>query len=82
MNIFFSRDRSGTESNFEPLAIIEHRGRMTSDGDGQGHYICDVKHKNTQNWFRTNDNENPLLISISNVSKRGVVVLYKKIPKD
>ena len=50
---------------------------MTTDSEGQGHYICDVKTKNNQ-WFRTNDNKIPVQIKAENVTKYPVVVLYKK----
>ena len=52
---------------------------MTEKGEGQGHYICDIKNKEDQLWYRTNDNHNPVPISINNVTKHPVVVLFKKI---
>ena len=51
---------------------------MTKDGDGQGHYICDVKCSITHQWYRTNDNMDPVVISKEDVSKQSVVILYKK----
>ena len=60
------------------LAIIEHEGSMTSDGESQGHYICDVKCKETNSWFRTNDNQNPVAITCQSVTKNAVVILYKR----
>ena len=33
------RAKSSSEAHFEPMAVIEHEGTMTSDGDGHGHYI-------------------------------------------
>ena len=72
------RDKSSSEAQFEPLAVIDHKGTMTSDGDGQGHYICDVKSKETNTWFRTNDNMKPVPISSHSVTKNAVVVLYKR----
>ena len=50
------RDESGTDASFEPIAVIDHQGEMTRDGEGQGHYICDLIHKDSQNWYRTIDN--------------------------
>ena len=76
---FFCRDYSGAVSSFKAVAIIEHKGEMTDDGDGQGHYICDVRCKETNSWFRTNDNKIPSPISLQNVTKNAVVVLYKKV---
>ena len=78
INLLF-RDKTGSVCSYEAISVIEHQGAMTSDGEGQGHYICDVKHKSTQTWYKTNDNDNPLPISISNVTKRAIVVLYKKL---
>ena len=63
---------------FEALAIIEHSGNMTRDGDGQGHYICDVKCSQTKLWFRTNDNMDPFPITQESVTENAVVVLYKR----
>ena len=40
------RDYQGTRSNYLPVAVISHQGQMTTDGEGQGHYICDVRTKN------------------------------------
>ena len=60
------------ESTFEAVALIEHQGQMTSDGEGQGHY-------KDNHWYRTNDNKSPAKISQEYVSKKSVVVLYKKI---
>ena len=58
--------------------MIEHHGSMTQDGEGQGHYICDVKCIKSNKWFRTNDNDVPMPISVDHVTKNGVVILYKK----
>ena len=51
---------------------------MTSDGDGQGHYICDVKCSQTKFWFRTNDNMDPFPINHESVTENAVVILYKR----
>ena len=78
ITFFFIRDQSRTEAEFEALAVIEHAGNMTSDGDGQGHYICDIKCSQSKAWFRTNDNLDPVPINLHSVTKRAVVVLYKR----
>ena len=52
---------------------------MTRDGEGQGHYIRDVKCSQKQQWFRTNDNEDPVPIEVDDVSKHGVVILYNMV---
>ena len=56
---------------------ISSRDSMTRDGEGQGHYICDVKAKDNQ-WYKTNDNDSPVQISRQHVSKKSAVVLYRK----
>ena len=50
LNSFNFRDDLGSESNYEVLAVIHYQGEMTNDGDGQGHYICDVKSKDSEEW--------------------------------
>ena len=64
---------------FEPIALIEHQGAMLEEGQTCGHYICDLKDKKSGLWFRTNDNLTPFHINPSNVTKKPVVVLYKKL---
>ena len=76
--IKYFRDNYGTSCIFEAVSMIEHKGQMTADGEGQGHYTCDVKTKDGS-WYRTNDNKIPSQISRNNLSKRSVVVLYSKI---
>ena len=51
---------------------------MTADGEGQGHYTCDVKTKDGH-WYRTNDNEAPIKISRRNISRKCAVMLYSKV---
>ena len=57
---------------------MRDEGTMTRDGDGQGHYICDVKCGETKTWFRTDDNTSPVQISPHSVTKNAVVILYKR----
>ena len=75
----YFRDKSGETARYEPIALVEHQGIMSEEGRTQGHYICDLKVKETLNWFRTNDNQEAIPISLSNVTKKPVVVLYRKI---
>ena len=74
-----SRDWSGMYANFEPIALVEHQGHLSQDGETQGHYICDLEDKETLQWFRTNDNQNPVQIELKSVTQKPVVILYKKI---
>ena len=54
---------------------LGHSGSMTNDGDGQGHYVFDMKCSQSKTWFRTNDNKDPVPISHDNVTKKAVVIL-------
>ena len=72
------RDNLGIRSTFKSIAVISHHGQMTTDGEGQGHYTCDVRTKDGQ-WYKTNDNEVPVKITKRKLSKKCAVVLYSKI---
>ena len=61
------------------MAIIEFQGTVSTTGRSDGHYVCDVKDRSTGMWFRTNDNNDPHLIELVDVSKFAYVVLYRKI---
>ena len=66
-------------SGYEAVAVIEYQGTISRAGVSQGHYICDIKDKETNLWFRTNDNRNPVQISTSQVSKKASAVLFKRL---
>ena len=70
-------DKIGSVSLFEPIAVIEHWGGMTTGGSTQGHYVCDIKSRQ-ERWYRTSDNSIPKEISKRKVSKQAAVVLYFK----
>ena len=72
------RDYQGEEGIYEAIAIVNHEGGMTADGEAQGHYICDVKSKVSDKWFRTNDNQIPVPIFQKNVKKNGIVILFRR----
>ena len=76
-NLF--RDVSGMNAFYQLISVIDYKGRVTSIGDSQGHYTCDVQDVKTKFWFRTNDNCTPLQIQNTEVSKNGYVMLYKRI---
>ena len=63
---------------FEAIGVVEYRGIISSTGESQGHYTCDIKYPHSQMWYRTNDSSIPILIQPKNVSKYPYVVLYKK----
>ena len=79
---FSFRDKSREYTQYEPIALVEHQGHISEDGETQGHYICDLEDMETSAWFRTNDNRVSIPISITDVTTNPVVILYKKIKLD
>ena len=77
---FYYRDDNGTEAWYEAISVIDFHGSISNSGESRGHYTCDVKDAQTQTWYRTNDDRNPVQIHINDVSRHGYVVLYKRIP--
>ena len=77
--IFYDRDACGDVSGYSAVAVIEFQGTLTRAGSSQGHYICDIKDKETNLWFRTNDNRNPIQISTNQVSRKPYAVLFKRM---
>ena len=72
-------DSNNCEAMFEPICIVQHQGVLTGDGGSYGHYTADVKEQKSSKWYRTSDNEIPIHINPSEVTKRGYVFLYKNI---
>ena len=70
-------DKVGSTSTFCPIAVIDHTGSMQSQGQTQGHYMCDVKTRENK-WFHTSDNMTPKEITERQVTKQAAVVLYSK----
>ena len=66
---------------FEPIGILEHIGDVNARGESDGHYICDIKDKLSNYWFRTNDSQLPILLCTDDVTKLGYCILYKCISK-
>ena len=75
----FFRDKADHVTKYEPVSIIEFRGRLNAAGTSSGHYICDLKDKKSGMWYRTNDNNDPIQIDEINISKSAYVVLYNKL---
>ena len=71
-------DSENRPQTYMPISIIEHEGSFLSSKTSQGHYTCDVKSIETNNWYRTNDEFVPQLIQQNQVTKKGYVILYKK----
>ena len=73
-----SRDANGTDAWYEPVGVIEHKGRLSNSGSSSGHYVCDVKETSSKQWFRTNDDCLPIQIDSTDVSKKGYAILLKR----
>ena len=79
IQIFFNfRDSNGSDAWYEPIGVIEHKGKLGESGLSGGHYVCDVKEKYSKQWFRTNDDCMPVQISSSEVSKQGYAILLRR----
>ena len=76
---FNNRDAGGEVSGYEAVAVIEYQGTLSRAGDSQGHYICDIKNKKRNAWFRTNDDCTPIPIRNSEVSRKPYAVLFKRM---
>ena len=74
------RDDDNQIIQYEPVAVIEFQGTVRSGGYSDGHYICDIKDRFSESWFRTNDNNIPIPISVENVSKAAYVILFRRLP--
>ena len=74
----YFRDSEGFQGWYEAISVIEYNGRLNSSGESDGHYTCDIKENITNMWFKTNDSTDPFQIRVSDVSKHGYVVLYKR----
>ena len=79
MSKYIFRDATGSQVWYEAISVIEHMGGLSSTGESGGHYICDVKDKASNRWFRTNDDRTPVQIRTSDVSENGYVVLFKRV---
>ena len=69
---------NGLHTCYESIAVIEYLGNITRSGDTWGHYICDVRDKWFR-WYRTNDNQNPIQLKVSDVSKKGYAIMFKRV---
>ena len=63
---------------YESVAVLEYDGRLRKSGESGGHYTCDVKESVSKMWFRTNDEQEPMPINVSDVSKNAFEVLLKQ----
>ena len=72
-------DSKGIRATYEPIAVIQHQGSINTRGQSSGHYIADIKNQIHQQWFRTSDNEDPVIITPSQVSKTGYIILFARV---
>ena len=79
--IFFLiyRDFEGNDYFYQPVAVIDFKGKLSEDGKSGGHYTCHIKDIDTDYWFVTNDNTLPRKINADSVSKYGYVILYERL---
>ena len=77
--MYICRDAGELQSCYQAISVIEYWGRLNSTGESQGHYISDIKNEIKNMWFRTNNNSDPIPITVADVSKYGYVVLFKKV---
>ena len=77
--MYLSRDSVGVEAWYQPISVIEFKGTLSPNGDSHGHYLCDIKDKITNSWYRTSDEIKPIPIAETDVSKFGYVVLFKRV---
>ena len=68
----------GNEASYEPISLVEFEGSISSTGQSQGHYICDIRECLSKLWFRANDNNYPTPIRPKDVSKNAYVILLKR----
>ena len=66
----------GLDCFYDPVAVLEHRG--ATNAESRGHYTCDIKHKETGQWYRTNDDCLPKVITEIEVSKCGYIILLER----
>ena len=64
-------------AKFLPISIIHHRGNVVGMST-EGHYLADVRNIETNSWYRTSDNDPPVDITHSGLTKMGYIFLYKK----
>ena len=72
-------DSQGNEGTFKTICIVEHTGVLYQDGRSSGHYTADVFNNVTSSWWRTSDNERPVPLSTSDVTKKGFIYLLKNV---
>ena len=70
-------DSIGQTAQYQPIAIIHHIGDAIGDTT-RGHFLADVKNKDTHKWFRTSDSDPPQDLTQSGLTKNGYIFLYKK----
>ena len=63
---------------YESIAVLQYHGTLRETGESGGHYTCDVKDSISKMWFKTNDDQEPRPIKVSDVSKYANVVLLKQ----
>ena len=63
---------------FETIACVEFDGIVTKTGQSMGHYRCFVKDFSNQQWVKTNDDKDPQVVRVEDVTKLGYVILLRR----
>ena len=71
-------DSNGFPRTYTPISIIFHRGGIEPRAGSIRHYLCDVKSKYDQRWYRTSDESLPEVLDEPSVTKMGYVILYRQ----
>ena len=69
-------DSDGVSQKYIPIGVVPHSGNIYGK-KSSGHYTCDLKQTNGK-WIRTNDDKTATVLSESDVTKSGYIVLYKR----
>ena len=69
-------DMHGKFGLFKPIGVIHHSGEVIGSTT-RGHYQADVLNKNSNQWFRTSDDEQPKLIAREEITHTQHPLLYE-----
>ena len=53
-------------------------GNLQTSGTSTGHYVCDIKERTTNLWYRTNDDSYPIEIDVTEVSKQAYSIMFMR----
>ena len=68
-------DAHGCNGWYIPIGVIEHTRLLQSSGTSLGHYVCDIKEKRSNFWYRTNADSYPIQIDVTEVFKHAILLV-------